>query len=204
MYSWLLNPVGGRNTKTHDDAHHSGKSTGSQFLTRSCKLCWKKRTKIKMKETRFQEVIQTSVTLVHLLNPPRIENSAFLMGLWQRLWDHWTLAFKICFLKSWSSTKLSKNRDLPKLYPNLVRRGRFKHDRYSPYLCTMMCRKTDHLNEGCLHCLCENEEFQSNSNRSVTCVFPKKLIISNPVSGQSPPITAAVSWDPHPHTGVKI
>lgn len=34
--------------------------------------------------------------------------------------------------------------------------------------------------------------------------LPKKLIISNPVSGQSPPITAAVIWDPHPHTGVKI
>lgn len=134
--------------------------------------------KIKMKETRFQEVIQSSVTLVHLLNPLRIKIAPFS---WDYNRDYGTtqhLRLRFVFLNSWSSTKLSKNRDWPKLYPNLIRRGRFKHDRYSPYLCTMMCRNTDHLNEGCLRCLCENEEFQSNTNRSVTHVsmrLPQKV-----------------------------
>lgn len=157
--------------------------------------------KIKMKEKRFQEVVQSSVTLVHLLNPLRIKIAPFSRDYHRDYGTTEHLRLRFVFLNSWSSTKPSKNRDWPKLDPN---RGRFKHDRYSPYLCTMMCRKTEHLNEGCLRCLCENEEFQSDTNRSVPHVSmrlrPKKLIISNPVSGQSPPITVAVSWDPHTHT----
>lgn len=59
--------MGGRKTSTHDDAHHSGKSTGSQFL-----YIIMLKEKRKMKETRFQEVLQSSVTPVHFLNPLRI------------------------------------------------------------------------------------------------------------------------------------